>query len=738
MKRTGWAVLLAGALALSLPVDAQDTFVNRDEGDDPEHGVARLSLLNGDVTVQRGDSGEVVAGELNAPVVELDHVLTGVGSRAEIQFDWANMVRLGPVSDVGIGELRTGDYLLQVAEGTVTFRVLRESDANVEISTPTVSVRPTEKGIYRITVRPDGATEITVRSGQAEIFTPRGSEILHSGKTMQARGRPSDPEYVIRSAIPRDDWDNWNDDRDRDLERSESYMYTSRSISGAEDLDAYGRWVYDSPYGYVWVPNVTASWAPYRVGRWTWVNYYGWTWVSGDPWGWAPYHYGNWYSSPYGWAWFPGEVRSSYYWKPALVLFFGWGNVSVGVSISAGTNWGYANIGWVPLAPYEVYQPWYGGYGNTTIVNVTSVNIVNVYRNARQFNGRNGVTCVPSTDFGRGRVTQDNFVRATNADLVRAGSVKGRVPLETTRESRRFSDRTPALDTAVRADRRQNRELATRTSVTTDRSRREATMTGAPAPGAPVTTGGPGNRNDRDTQRTGVTTDRVPPPAGDRGRREAAVTAPAAPGNAAGDEFKRFEGGPPTRDTSREPVRATPSTRSTLEPRSTSNGDTTTGFRRAETVPAPVDDRSRRPATQPAPTYQPPPTRTEQPAPRTEPPATRYEPPVTRTPVEINRPIVEERGRRSEPVPQPRNEPEPPRREPAPAPRQEVRSAAPAPATPAPTPVATPAPAPPPTPVQAPPPTPAQSRASEPAPTGGGRREGGDTGGDSSGGGRRR
>ena len=102
-----------------------------------------------------------------------------------------------------------------------------------------------------------------------------------------------------------------NDTRDHDLERSDSYKYVSRDIYGAEDLTGHGRWVYDSPYGWVWVPTVDAAWAPYREGRWTWVDYYGWTWISGDPWGWAPYHYGRWYHAPsYGWVWYPGETAS--------------------------------------------------------------------------------------------------------------------------------------------------------------------------------------------------------------------------------------------------------------------------------------------------------------------------------------------------------------------------------------------------------------------------------------------
>ncbi len=493
---------LALAAMLAVPVWAQ----NYDEGDDPDHGVARISLLSGDVTVQRGDSGEVVAAELNAPLVALDHVLTGPNSRTEVQFDYSNMIRLGPVSEVRIAELRDNDYFIQVAEGTVTFRVLRDTRAQVEISTPTVSIRPTERGIYRITVRPDGATEITVRNGQAEIYTAQGTEILRSGKTMQARGTADNPEFMILSAIGKDDWDRWNEDRDRDLERSKSYQYVSRDIYGADDLDNHGRWVYDSPYGWVWVPNVATTWAPYRVGRWSWVNYYGWTWVSGDPWGWAPYHYGRWYSSPYGWAWYPGAVDYRYYWRPALVGFFGWGNGSVNI----GVGFGYGNIGWVPLAPYEVFNPWYGPRyrNNRTVINnvtvINNTNIVNVYRNARQFGGRDGVTSVNAGNFGRGRVNNDNYVRVNNTDLTRAGRVQGQVPFEASRESRRFSDRNPAPEVAARATNTRDRTFASAATAETARSRRVANNTNtAPSVTPGNTDRGQGNRP-QPTARTGL------------------------------------------------------------------------------------------------------------------------------------------------------------------------------------------------------------------------------------------
>ena len=440
---------------LSVPAWAQDP------GDAPEHGVARISLLSGDVTVRRGDSGEDVAAELNAPLVARDHVFTEEGSRAEIQFDSFNLLRLAPQSEVRLADLRDRDYLVQISAGTITFRVLDNSDAQAEISTPTMSIRPREDGIYRVAVLDDSSTELTVRSGEAEIYVGGTTDIIRAGQTIEVSGDPSDPQRRYLAAIPRDEWDRWNESRDRDQERSDSYKYVPRHVYGAHDLYGHGRWVYDAPYGWVWVPRVSVSWAPYRVGRWVWVDFYGWTWVSGDPWGWAPYHYGRWYhNTRYGWAWYPGEPRVRYYWRPALVVFFGWGR----------------NVGWVALAPNERYRPWYGPnrtvvVNNVNVVNnnvtvVNNINVVNTYKNARFISGRNGVTSVVSNDFGRRTITVNNFIVANNRDLQRAEHGDRWLPKEPSREHRQFSSRT----VSARASSRPNvdRPFVTRPGRNTD------------------------------------------------------------------------------------------------------------------------------------------------------------------------------------------------------------------------------------------------------------------------------
>src|SRR6185437_7861954 len=125
-----------------------------------------------------------------------------------------------------------------------------------------------------------------------------------------------------------DQFDDWSNNRDQQLLRSRSYQYVSADIYCAEDLDAYGSWV-SSRYGPVW--------APYHAGRWVWEDYYGWTWVDYAPWGWAPFHYGRWFmNGGRGWCWWPGPVRKPYYWRPALVGFFGFGGGGFGVSVGIG------------------------------------------------------------------------------------------------------------------------------------------------------------------------------------------------------------------------------------------------------------------------------------------------------------------------------------------------------------------------------------------------------------------
>ncbi len=412
--------------------------------DEPGRPVARLGVLSGDASVRRGDTGDWVAASLNAPLMQGDSLSVSPGGAAEFQLDFSSFARVAGDSEVRIAEFENGRVQLQLAKGLVTYRVLRQTNGVAEISTPLAAVRPNGIASVRVEVAPDGSTRVTVRHGEVEVNTQRGAEHVREGNMMLIKGTADDPEFQLLSAPAHDPWDTWSDQRDAYLQRAQSPQYVSQEISGAEDLDNYGRWNYDPAYGNVWTPTVPATWAPYREGRWVWEDYYGWTWIDASPWGWAPFHYGSWYQRPgFGWCWFPGRRYDHYWYRPALVSFFGFGGRG-GVGI--GIGFGFGNIGWVPLAPYERYHPWYGrGWngGRTVVVNninvVHNTNITNIYRNARV---PNGVTAVSGADFQRGNFRNQVPVGAQH--LQQASLVRGAVPFNAGSDHLRFSDRQPA------------------------------------------------------------------------------------------------------------------------------------------------------------------------------------------------------------------------------------------------------------------------------------------------------
>jgi len=425
-------IILAGYICVA-PVFAQDA-------DDQKRGVARLSFVQGDVSVQRGDSGDWVAAAVNAPVLTNDRIATGPNARAEVQFNAAAIVRLNGSAEITMTQLEDSRSQMGVSRGTVTFRVLRASNADMEVDTPSVSVRPSKIGAYRISVTDAGETHVSARSGEVEVFSPTGSQWVRSGQKLLARGPAADPEFQIVRAAPDDEWDRWSDSRDQPLSRSKSAQYVGPGVYGAEDLDPYGNWVDVPGYGYSWHPVAADGWAPYRQGRWVWVDWYGWTWVSYEPWGWAPYHYGRWFYEPaFGWCWYPGLIGVRHYWAPGLVAFFGFGG-------GASVGFGFGNVGWVPLAPYEVLHPWWGRgyYGGAAYinrsVNITNINVTNVYRNARV---TNGVTAVSEGDFRAGRF--NSFVRPSSEQIRQAGVVRGPMPIAPDRAHLQFSERQAAF-----------------------------------------------------------------------------------------------------------------------------------------------------------------------------------------------------------------------------------------------------------------------------------------------------
>jgi hypothetical protein len=415
-------VWLAGLVGLATThyVRAQEPVV------DPPGRVARLSLMDGEVSLAPAGTEEWADGVLNRPITSGDRVVIGADGRAELQVGTAS-VHLDRSTAFEFIELDDDVMQMSLTEGVATVRVrtLGERE-NIQVETPNATVHFRHPGDYTVQVDPEtDRTIVRTRNGEAEVtgadksFRVRADE---EGSFTGLDGLTAN----IGSLPPRTAFESWANDRDRRGDTSESARYVSREVVGYEDLDEEGDWIDEPEYGHVWRPRyVVHDWAPYRYGRWGWVAPWGWTWIDDARWGFAPFHYGRWAFVRHRWCWVPGPRHIRPYYAPALV---GWvGGPSVNVSLSFGHG-----VGWYPLAPREVYRPWYRhtpryvrhvNVSNTIIVN--NINVTNVYgrRGERprhtyaNDNWANSVTTVGRDVFVRGGRVGSQRVHVSDRDL---------------------------------------------------------------------------------------------------------------------------------------------------------------------------------------------------------------------------------------------------------------------------------------------------------------------------------
>lgn len=335
------AVLALSSFAALIPPSA----FAEEETSEPYGTVrlSRISLIDGELLLQRGDDEEWVAASVNMPLRPHDKLWATDDSRAEVQFDDGTVVRLAENTSLDLLSLDPDWIHLQLTLGVASimakapFRTGAQRPF-LEIDTPQATAQLTRSTTFRADVAEDGSTMITVRNGEVELGRDEGPVVVAADQRVSIEGGDS-PDYLVDSAGEPDDWDRWNKDRDAQqaTARTDEHLPSDTEM-GVSELDTYGGWNQIQPYGWVWAPRVAAGWAPYQIGRWVWVEPWGWTWVSYEPWGWLPYHYGRWIVvGTAGWVWVPGPTLGI--WTPGCVRFY------------YGPTW----VSWVPLGPHEIY-----------------------------------------------------------------------------------------------------------------------------------------------------------------------------------------------------------------------------------------------------------------------------------------------------------------------------------------------------------------------------------------------
>jgi hypothetical protein len=300
--------------------------------------VVRIKSAEGECFVLRSyDEGREEA-TANLPVFEKDTVGTTDG-RLAIYLGRLNYLRLNDDSEVileKIPQLRKTDLAVRLEQGDIYLDIENmDREKEIEVQTPDCGVFLLDKGVYRINVKPDAATEVVVMEGIAEVAgRDESRNVRENQKIVMTGGEVEERPYYFY-ASDKDDFDRWNEDQNREL--GYARYSTSRYLqSGYEDteyeMSRAGRWSYMSEFNsYVWIPYTSgADWMPYANGRWVWNPYYGYVWASYDACGWFTHHYGRWqWDYAFGWYWIP-----SYHWSPAWVSWF----------------WDDYYYGWCPLS----------------------------------------------------------------------------------------------------------------------------------------------------------------------------------------------------------------------------------------------------------------------------------------------------------------------------------------------------------------------------------------------------
>ncbi len=248
--------------------------------------ILSLSYVSGDVRVDRArqpDLRRVLNGQ---PLGHQDKIETRDGI-AEIALEDGTYVRLADHSRLDLAEMSLSEgghrvSRLALNRGTATFVVdLRKHDV-FTVSAPTFDVTVPDHATFRIDLA--DRHRVRVFDGLVEVETDAGPRRV--AKNQMLEYDPQAREYRLARNLPRDDWDNWNRERDNIVRAGLSYGGSSlaaRSWGYYHPFSSYPYCssLYYSPYYNPYYAPVYASWGAWGPTAFYdpffgWSSWYGW------------------------------------------------------------------------------------------------------------------------------------------------------------------------------------------------------------------------------------------------------------------------------------------------------------------------------------------------------------------------------------------------------------------------------------------------------------------------------
>jgi FecR protein len=286
---------------------------------------ARLTYIQGTVTVNEPNNGESVPAQPNLPLLAGVQLVTGNDGQAEVEFEDGSIVRLTPNSVLSLDNLAIepdGDFVTNLSllsglaycelRATPQYRYFIDAGGDILSPVENTTVRVNFDASPAIFSVLDGTAQVERQGAPNSDGPSTGYQTqVRAGESLRSDGN----RYFLSQQIADDSWDQWNEDRDQaaTTEASDSTAvrdnYAGAEGYGWSDLDANGDWYNVPGQGTIWQPQVAVddpSFDPYGNGAWVYSNS-GYLWASSYSWGWTPYRCGNWsYYNNFGWGWAPG------------------------------------------------------------------------------------------------------------------------------------------------------------------------------------------------------------------------------------------------------------------------------------------------------------------------------------------------------------------------------------------------------------------------------------------------
>ncbi len=278
--------------------------------------IVRLSLVEGQVQVDRAVGGGLERAILNTPMVQGTRIVTGSDGLAEVEFENQSALRIASDSEVRFTQLSMGDTgvktnQVEVVKGLVYLETASKGDDTYRMTSGKSSLLVHRDSGVRFSASAD-QLQVAVFKGDAQLENTAQPVNVQKKETLTVDLK-QDSSYTIAKSVEPVRYDGWNKEREeygKAYAANEGYGGPSHGY-GMQDLNYYGDFFYASGYGYVWQPygfaGAMSSFDPYSNGAWAALPGLGYSFTSAYPWGWLPYHYGSWaFVQGAGWAWLPG------------------------------------------------------------------------------------------------------------------------------------------------------------------------------------------------------------------------------------------------------------------------------------------------------------------------------------------------------------------------------------------------------------------------------------------------